>query len=929
MAASSVYSFLLQRERPLPVLHGQLREYLHPSGAALIHVAVPDLSLTLSVSFRTPPENDDGRAHVLEHMVLLGSQASPSPLAFAEVQRWTLLDYLNASTTPDWTAFTVSSRSVADLCTAGRFFLNAVFHPLLSEEIFRQEAWRFGPDGQVSGVIYNEMGGALGHPSRRMRAAVSAALFPGTTYAHQAGGTQAGLLRLDLGTVRAFHAQHYVPANAVFYLYGDGPLSEIAALLDGALQGLEPGRAQPLPRPCNQGLPQLTITHPRSAQTLLAWAMPADLPAAELQAMNVLALTLLGHPHAPLCRAMRTLGGELADGTGFHADTAQPVLAIGCLAEVTPERLLHAALTCLAEPLLQEDVEAALGRYALSALDTQHNGFPYGVQLSFDVLGAQHHGQDPYPGTLGGALDALRAHPDLTGHLQGLAHRYLSDNLHRTVVLMRQAEDSPESGPDEDPDKRAKRLAAPVAPASSLVIQFPGDPVPGPARSGSAQRRVLAAAPSAAELVRQDLLGRSVESAQVPGPLTQASLSRDLCDLSDCQLAALPVYVAALPHSDLGRALTLRLRTLGAQWSVNLDTTHDPHDPAVVRASLTLNLRGLGATFADTLRVLGRGWLHGSLATAGLESVLQARCRQLDSRVPQEAPQYAMLQAALRANPGMRLREAFDGLHSHALLRTGAGNSELLAGLGALHKALWSTGRLQALIVGDDAPEALALQLTPLFAAMAEQATTGLAAFPVGAGTEAEAELTGTGLTGTPRVSLPTTAAWALPTVPYAHPDAGLLTVLGSVLHERLYIPVRAEGGAYGVTARTLPEAGLLLMVSARDPQPERTRQLFERAADLVSPLSGTEIQAARLSAYRQTMPLRSLAMLTRQAALDRRTGYSLERRAQYCQTLLSASRKDLLRVAESYLLPYPVPLPPVPLHPVPHSVRPQTGGKV
>lgn len=99
------------------------------------------------------------------------------------------------------------------------------------------------------------------------------------------------------------------------------------------------------------------------------------------------------------------------------------------------------------------------------------------------------------------------------------------------------------------------------------------------------------------------------------------------------------------------------------------------------------------------------------------------------------------------------------------------------------------------------------------------------------------------------------------------------------------------------------------MMVSARDPAAQRTLEVFEQAHSFVQSLSQEDVEAARLSAFRLISPLRSEAMLTWQAALDARTGYSQELRRQFLQRLLGAT-VDEVQYAARYLEP---PSPPSP----------------
>ncbi|GGL10635.1 insulinase family protein [Deinococcus radiotolerans] len=866
---ADLHGFRLERLRPLPVLGGSFGEYRHESGARLLYVAAPDESSTLSVSFRTPPWSDAGHPHVLEHLVLMGSRRFPSRDAFQAWQRWQLLDYLNASTTRDWTAFTASGTVPGDMLDTLDFLLDATFNPLLEGGAFRQEAWRPLPDGSLGGVILNEMRGAYAHPARRLREATGAALFPGSAYAWSSGGTPQALPDLSVADVRAYHAQYYVPANLTVFAYGSLPLPEVTRRVAQVLRARPRGQAAPWPQPMTAGVPEWTVSHPRSAQTLIAWALPEGLSPLETQGLNVLGLALLGHPDAPLQRVARALGGPLADGSGLHADTAQPVLAAGVAADVDPQELLAALLDVLRAPLRPEDVQAALGRYTLSALDTQHHGFPYGVQLSFDVLGAAHHGQDALPQALAGAAQALADLPDLPGFLADLARRVLADSGHRSVVRLQVA-------PDPEPRAAPLLLDGPTG-SEGWEEQAPLAAAPAPQRAALTERVRL---PDVPDLHAGEVLGVPVQSARVPGALTQFSVSRDLPGETDL-LGWLPAYLHLLPRSPLGQALTRDVQALGATWSVNADTTHDPLDPARVTLSVTLNVRGLSTRMTDVTARLGQAWATLSPVPQEARRQLQDRAAQLRALRPTQSAQLGMLRAALAVNPAFGVREACDGCLSHDLLDASAAHPALEDALRALHAALWAREDLRAVVVADQPGPALPEVLRPLLSGLpvaARGALAPLRAAPGGA-------------------DLPGSAALAWPTVPFAHADAPAFLVLGRALQDALHAPVRAQGGAYAVTVRALPEAGLLLAVSARDPQPERTLDVFRAATSYLPDLRGEALEAARLGAVRQLLSLRSRAMLARQAALDAHFGF-VPHRAVFLRGLLSVTADDIARVA-------------------------------
>ena len=68
--------------------------------------------------------------------------------------------------------------------------------------------------------------GALSSPVQRLGLALQSRLFPTTTYHHNSGGDPEAIPDLTYEQLKAFHARHYHPSNAIFLTYGDIPAAE-------------------------------------------------------------------------------------------------------------------------------------------------------------------------------------------------------------------------------------------------------------------------------------------------------------------------------------------------------------------------------------------------------------------------------------------------------------------------------------------------------------------------------------------------------------------------------------------------------------------------------------------------------------------------------------------------------------------------------
>ena len=75
------------------------KELVHkPTGACVIHIENEDPENLFCLSFRTLPCNNKGAPHILEHVVLCGSQKFPIKDPFFSMSRRSLNTFMNALT---------------------------------------------------------------------------------------------------------------------------------------------------------------------------------------------------------------------------------------------------------------------------------------------------------------------------------------------------------------------------------------------------------------------------------------------------------------------------------------------------------------------------------------------------------------------------------------------------------------------------------------------------------------------------------------------------------------------------------------------------------------------------------------------------------------------------------------------------------------
>ena len=124
--------FTVTAIEPVTELSGTAYIMRHDAtGARLMWLAVDDSNRAFSIAFKTPPADDTGVFHILEHSVLCGSERFPVKEPFVNLLKSSMQTFLNALTFPDKTMYPVSSTNVKDLENLMDVYLDAVLHPAI------------------------------------------------------------------------------------------------------------------------------------------------------------------------------------------------------------------------------------------------------------------------------------------------------------------------------------------------------------------------------------------------------------------------------------------------------------------------------------------------------------------------------------------------------------------------------------------------------------------------------------------------------------------------------------------------------------------------------------------------------------------------------------------------------------------------------
>lgn len=457
-----MHGFTILAVTPLPDLRLTACEAQHVrTGARVLHLVADDPENLFSIALLTPPTDDTGVPHILEHMVLSGSQKFPVRDPFFEMVKLSMATFINALTASDHTVYPVSSNVKQDLFNLADVYFDAVFHPLLERDAFCREGHHLAPiDPQhpvgaltLNGIVFNEMKAALSRPESRLYHLTARHLFRNSTYGYLSGGDPVCIPDLTYEQLRTFHARYYHPANARFVFYGNISTEEYLAFLEPRLASFSPPTFTPtILRPSSWKRPRRVADaypigprEPLTERTFLltTWHVGDALDPEAAMLMQLLSTLLLGDDAAPLKKALvdSHLGLDvLAGGAGDEGPLL--VFSVG-LRGSEPDRsdafgaLVRRTLEETAtEPWDPERVEAAFRKQAYESLEIPSH---YPLVLMEQVTDAWLYGRDPLlfvrqKETWEACRRRYRECPEIFSHL---IRERLLNNPHRLDVVLR------------------------------------------------------------------------------------------------------------------------------------------------------------------------------------------------------------------------------------------------------------------------------------------------------------------------------------------------------------------------------------------------------------------------------------------------------------------------------------------------------------
>ncbi|MEO5376335.1 MAG: insulinase family protein [Magnetococcus sp. DMHC-6] len=941
-------AFFLERREMISALNITVEFYRHvQTKARHLHLVAQDSNNAFLVAFLTIPTDSTGIAHILEHTALCGSERYPVRDPFFMMLRRSLSTFMNAFTSSDWTAYPFASQSRKDFDNLLRIYLDAAFFPRLDELDFAQEGWRVEfarPEDPTSelvykGIVFNEMKGALSSPARLLWDRLSHHLFPTITYHYNSGGDPESIPDLTWEDLKAFHARHYHPSNAIFMTYGNIPAAEHQAKFEelalcrfSALDihffvPDEQRRTTPLQIEESYPLSQEEMQEGGKTHVVFGWLWGQSTGDLEtLLEAHLLNGVLLDNSSSPLLRALETtsLGSSPSPICGLDDSSREMVFACG-LEGSEPEHadaveaLIFQVLKQVAEEGVEQSrVESVLHQLELSRREIGGDGYPYGLKLMLNALTPALHNGDPVAAlALDSALENLRLKIADPEFIKTLTRTWLLDNPHRVRLTFK---------PDSElsAQTQAREAARLAALKEGLDSQRTAEII---ARTVALKQRqeseddpeilpklTLADVPDHPAIPQRTLDTHDHVTLswydQPTNGLVYQQFILELPDLEESLVDLLPLFSSFLTEVGCGERDYLTIQALQSAISGGI------HARSYCRGAIDDPMGFLGV-FSLTGKALTRNHrpftelLRDTLTTARFDE--RTRLRELvaqtramaELKITDNGHALAMSAATRSLSPCAAFSERWGGMTAIQRLRKldqSLDNEEKLTEF--IHKLeqlrekiLSNSGQL--VVIGEKKHFAdFTDHLKTLWPTHSIAQTQPTLATP---SLEERVQL---GWATTTQVHF---CAKAYPGVPFAHPDAAALSVLGTFLKNGyLHRAIREQGGAYGGGAGMDTDARAFRFYSYRDPRLLETLNDFDRSLDWLAETrhEPRTLEEAILGVIGPLDRPGSPAGEATRAFNDIYHGKTPEIRHRFRDQLLATSLHDLHRVADTYLRP-------------------------
>lgn len=931
-----VEGFKICQITKIPDFHCNLIKLNHIStGAQYVHIERNDNNNVFSVAFRTTPFDSTGIPHILEHLVLFGSEKYSCRDPFFKMLNRSLATFLNAMTYPDFTMYPFATQNLTDYYNLMSVYLDAVFRPKLRENDFKLEGWRLEHENVFDskspiifkGVVFNEMKGVYSDNQNIFMESAMNGVLPSHTYGVNSGGNPLEIPNLTHQKLVNFHSNHYHPSNARIYSYGNFNLIDhLKFVNEQYLQYYdhrpeysektavpsEPRWEEPKKKHI-YGKHDPLATDVEKQSVLGVTYLCADVKDInQLFVSQIVSKLMIEGPSSPFYKNLiePDIGSGYAPATGFDNHTRDTTFTVGLQGIHEKdfekvERIIYNTIDeCVQFGFDSANVENILHGVELSV---KHQGADFGLNLLFNMAPLWNHDADlAHSLSISEHISKFRKNLENKRYLQEVVDEYFKNNNHRLILTM-----SPDQRYEEkQKEKEAELLKSKLSNLSEddlLEIYNTGIKL----REEQNKKEDLSCLPS----LKISDINKEIKTVHL-----------DLHPEIPTQICTLPTngitYYRSILNThdvpdDLKSLLPLFAQVVSQMGTKNHD--YRIFDQMVLSKTTGLNFAAQviestseSGEFEDGL-VLGSHCLDKNTESMfelwtvlfnevnlndlnRFSTLVRNIAGDLANDVAGSGHMYAMLNASSHVSPSALRMEQFGGLTYIKKMKEIANTEDLSPTLENIKK-------IASLILNKNRIRC-ALNLSPENEVAFDNLQKFLSRIPGNyQGGVKSIEKIDT-LPSNYHHVLPfgvNYVAKAVPAVPYTHSDFPILRVLCKLLTTKYLLPfIRERFGAYGAGVK-LTTGGTMQFYSYRDPNTLKTVDIFDEAGDwiLKNEFTDADIDEAKLGVFRD------IDAPTAPSDEGMRwfvNGISDDVFAEHRLRLLSVNRETLLIVALKYL---------------------------
>ncbi len=430
--------------------------------AKVVVISNDDENKVFTIGFRTPPTDDTGVPHIMEHSVLCGSKKYPAKDPFVELAKGSLNTFLNAMTYSDKTVYPIASCNEKDFENLMDVYLDAVFHPNIYSrpEIMKQEGWHYdiqSLDGELcyNGVVFNEMKGVFSSPEQQLYREIQKSLLPDTTYGCESGGDPEAIPDLTQEQFLDFHRTYYHPSNSYIYLYGNLDMAKELNYIDEAYLSEYDykeinSEIQEQEAFCDvQKIEKeysVSENDDLDNKTYLSYNMVVgnSLDREAYLAFQILDYVLIDMPGAPLKTAMIDAGIGMDFVSSYDNGIKQPIYSLVSKG-TNPEdeerfiQVLEAAIGDIVDNGLDmRSIEAAMNHFEFKYKEANFGSYPKGLMYGLKLFDSWLYDETkPFIHIQTNEVFKLLKSKLRDGYFESLLKTYILDNSHKSIVVLK------------------------------------------------------------------------------------------------------------------------------------------------------------------------------------------------------------------------------------------------------------------------------------------------------------------------------------------------------------------------------------------------------------------------------------------------------------------------------------------------------------